>query len=102
MRRVLGRCQPKCHNYIAMPNTTTISWTRVDPQGRVVIPAELRRRLDLEPGSSVAFVLQDGLLSLMTVGPGIERAQRIVKKHTKGKSLVDELIAERRAEAARE
>jgi AbrB family looped-hinge helix DNA binding protein len=85
-----------------MPNTTTISWTRVDPQGRVVIPAELRRRLDLEPGSSVALVLQDGLLSLMTVGQGIERAQRIVRKHSNGKSLVDELIAERRAEAARE
>jgi AbrB family looped-hinge helix DNA binding protein len=99
MRRGLGRCRPKCHNYIAMPDTSTISWTRVDPQGRVVIPAELRRRLDLEPGSSVAFVLQDGLLSLMTVGQGIERAQRIVRKHTKGKSLVDELLAERRAEA---
>jgi AbrB family looped-hinge helix DNA binding protein len=85
-----------------MAGTTRISWTRVDPQGRVVIPADLRRELEIEPGSSVAFLLENGLLSLMTVQQGIERAQRIVRKHTKGKSLVDELIADRRAEAARE
>jgi hypothetical protein len=34
---------------------------------------------------------------------GIKRAQAIAARHIKkGKSLVDELIAERRAEAARE
>ena len=87
----------------AMAHDTKISWTRIDPQGRVVIPAEVRRRMGIEPGASIAFVEEDGQLGLMTVTQGIRRAQAIARRHIKpGKSLVDELIAERRAEAARE
>jgi AbrB family looped-hinge helix DNA binding protein len=102
MQACLGKSGRNAINGLTVTDTKRISWTRVDPQGRVVIPAELRRDLEIAPGSPVAFLLEDGLLKLMTVRQGIERAQRIVGKHTKGKSIVDELIADRRAEAARE
>lgn len=86
-----------------MVKNTKITWTRVDNQGRVVIPAEIRERAGIEPGASIAFVEEDGELGLMTVQDGIKRAQAIARRHVdKRKSLVDELIAERRAEATRE
>ena len=78
----------------------------MDRQGRVVIPAEIRNELGIEPGKSIAFVVEsDGTLRLMTVRQGIKRAQAIAARYIKkkpGQSLVDEFIADRRAEAARE
>ena len=86
-----------------MAHDTKITWTKVDSQGRVVIPAEVRQRMGIELSKPIAFVEEDGQLGLMTVTQGIRRAQAIARRHIKpGKSLVDELIAERRAEAARE
>lgn len=79
------------------------SATKVDRHGRVVIPAEYRRALGLEEGDMLVLRLDDGLLQLMTRAEAIRRAQELVAKHTSGgTSLVDELIAERRAEATRE
>ena len=77
--------------------------TRVDRHGRVVIPAEYRRALGLEDGDPVVLRLNDGLLQLMSRAEAIRRAQERVAGHAKGKrSLVEELLAERRAEAARD
>ena len=80
-------------------------WTQVDTQGRVVIPAEVRRLLSLEPGKQVAFVIDGSEVGLMTVDQGIRLSQALARKLIKrnsGQSIVDELIAERRAEATRE
>jgi len=49
--------------------------------------------------------VEDGKLGLMTVRQGIKRTQDLVAKHIKiepGRSIVDEFLAERRAEAERE
>ena len=79
------------------------SATKVDRHGRVVIPAEYRRALGLAEGDTLVLRLDDGLLQLMTRAEAIRRAQELVTKHTSGQqSLVDELIADRRADAARE
>ena len=79
------------------------SSTKVDRHGRVVIPAEYRRALGLREGDEVMLQLDDGSLRILTRSEAIRRAQELVTKRTKGKrSLVDELTAERRAEAARE
>ena len=76
---------------------------RVGPQGRVVIPARLREELHLGPGEVlVAHVDGDRLV--------LERRQAILDRLKDAFSaavprstrLADELIAERRAEAARE
>ena len=72
------------------------------PQGRVVIPSHLRKALDLKPGDRLV-VRQDGDSIVL------ERRENLVKRlqarfsHIPDDtSLVDELIAERHAEAARE
>ena len=77
--------------------------TKVDRHGRVVIPAEYRRALGLRAGDAVVVQLDDGALRILTRAQAIRRAQEIVAKYVSpDRSLVDELIAERRAEAARE
>lgn len=74
---------------------------RVNENGRVVIPASFRKRLGIRVGDEVVLRIEDDELRITTLKRNIERAQRLVRKHVKrGKSLVDELIAERR-EAAR-
>ena len=76
---------------------------KISDGGRVVIPAELRRALGLEVGDEVIIRAADGELRIMTRKEAVNRAQSIVdRKVNKGRSLVDELIKERRAEAANE
>ncbi len=75
---------------------------QIGAQGRLVIPAAVRKALRLRPGDRlVARVEEDRLI--------LERREAIVRRlkarfsHIPEEvSLADELIAERRAEAARE
>jgi bifunctional DNA-binding transcriptional regulator/antitoxin component of YhaV-PrlF toxin-antitoxin module len=71
--------------------------------GRVVVPVELRRQLGLAPGTPILFDVVDGSLRIRTLDEVIRAAQALVQNYVpQGRSLVYELIAERRAEAARE
>jgi len=77
--------------------------TRVDGQGRLLIPAALREKTGLQPHGHVAMFVDDDGLHGLTTHLTIERAQRgLAKDVPEGVSLADELIAGRRAEAARE
>jgi AbrB family looped-hinge helix DNA binding protein len=75
--------------------------SKVTEGGRVVIPAEIRRQLGLQPGAEVVLSIADGELRIRSVHQAIERARELVRRHVAdGTSLADELIAERH-EAAR-
>lgn len=77
--------------------------TKVTQGGRIVIPAEMRRRLGIEIGDDVSVAVDNGSLRIRTQKESIKRAQALVRKFVpEGVSLVDELIAERRREAADE
>jgi AbrB family looped-hinge helix DNA binding protein len=77
--------------------------TKIADGGRLVIPAEHRRALGLEIGDEVIVRVEDNELRILTRAEAIKRAQEKVRRHIKGgHSLVDELSAERRAEAKRE
>ena len=77
--------------------------TRVNENGRLVIPASFRKALEISPGDEVILRLEDDELRITTLKHRIARAQRNVRKYVKpGVSLVDELIAERRAAARKE
>ncbi len=76
---------------------------KVDRHGRVVIPAAFRRALGLHEGDEVTMQLEDGQVRILTRTEAIRRAQELVAARVAGqRSLVDELIEERRAEAAGE
>ena len=77
--------------------------TKIAEGGRLVIPAEHRRELGLEIGDEVIVRVEGGELRILSRGEAVKRAQDLVRHHVKGsRSLVDELSAERRAEAGRE
>jgi AbrB family looped-hinge helix DNA binding protein len=71
--------------------------------GRLVIPADLRKSLGVRAGDQVVVDLKDGELRVRSLDAVVERAQALVRRYVPGEvSLADELIADRRAEAARE
>lgn len=75
----------------------------VNHQGRVLIPAELRRSLGIGPGSALVAYVEDGRLVLEDRGRLLARIQDEVTSHVPaGTSLVDALLDERRREAIRE
>jgi bifunctional DNA-binding transcriptional regulator/antitoxin component of YhaV-PrlF toxin-antitoxin module len=72
-------------------------------QGRVVLPAELRRELGITPDVPMIAYIEDGRLVLETRMHALRRAQTYVTSRVPADvSLVDDLIAERRAAAAKE
>ena len=76
---------------------------KITPGGRLVIPARHRRALGLKTGDEVLLRVVDGELRILSQAEAVKRAQAMVKLHVKrGRSLVDELLKERRAEARRE
>jgi AbrB family looped-hinge helix DNA binding protein len=71
--------------------------------GRVVLPAEYRRALGLREGDEVILRLTDGEVRILSPRQAIQRAQELVDRYVpSGRSLADELIAERRQEARHE
>ena len=78
-------------------------WVQVGPDGRVAVPTAYRQALGIEPGGQVLMLLEDGEIRLVGRSAAIRRAQELVARYIpKGAKLVDELLAERRREAARE
>ncbi len=75
---------------------------RVNAQGRIVLPAEFRRALGILPGSEVVVSLEDDRLVIETPAGLLAAIQRAALAVRPSASWVDELIAERRAEARRE
>ena len=76
---------------------------RLGANGRISLPAAYRRQLGLKAGDELIVQLEDGAIRLTSPQLAIERARRIIDRYvTSDESLADALIADRRAEAARE
>lgn len=76
---------------------------RIDEAGRVVVPAPIRKALGIKGKQMLHISLDDGFIRLQTVEAGLERIWAIARSKGKSsKSVVDDFIAERRAEAAKE
>lgn len=75
---------------------------KVSAAGRVLIPARFRKALGLEEGDELLLHQEDDRLVLTSRTAALRRAQAMARKYRKAESEVDELLAERRAEAARE
>ncbi len=76
---------------------------KLNDEGRLVIPAACRKQAGLMPGQEVFLQVSDQGLLVYTQDLALKRLQDWVAVHVPpGVSLVDELIADRRAAAARE
>lgn len=72
-------------------------------RGRLVLPAPARRQLGLEKGSRLLVSVDEpGVLKLTSSGAAAKSCLGILRSKTGDRSLVDELIAERRKAAENE
>jgi AbrB family looped-hinge helix DNA binding protein len=80
----------------------TIS-VRIEKSGRVLIPAVIRRRLNLEEGNEVLLRIDDTGIQMGTRQQALDRIQKRLRQYIpEDRVLSEELIEERRAEADRE
>lgn len=76
---------------------------RMDKVGRLVMPSDLRKALNLDGEQELLVSLEDGCVRLRTIDEGLSRVREIAKRRRKKQgSMVDEFIAERRAESLRD
>lgn len=76
---------------------------KLGTNGRLVIPAPLRRALGVEAGDTLILESEGGALNVRSLDDTVRHAQSLVAKYLRaGESLADELIEDRRQEAARE
>lgn len=86
-----------------MYGTNLRTRVRADKQGRILVPKELRDAIQMDVNAYVTLLVEDGELRVITPARATQLIREIAAKYaTPGRSLVDELIAERRAEAERE
>lgn len=75
---------------------------KLEVNGRVLLPAEVRRQLGVTAGDTLLAESDENGLRIWTADIALRRAQSLVSELvSKDRSLVDELFAERRAEAKR-
>lgn len=74
--------------------------TKIGEGGRIVIPAEYRKALEMDVGDIVILLLEEGVIRILTPHEAIRRAQSAIRAYIpEGSRLSDELIADRRREA---
>lgn len=82
-----------------MKESSASTTVAVGPQGRLVIPSEIRRQLGIAPGDVLVAIVEDQRLLLEKRDAVLQRLRRRFAHIPAGVSLADEVIAERRAEA---
>jgi AbrB family looped-hinge helix DNA binding protein len=90
-----------CHTADEMSESRAIE-VIVGGQGRLVVPAALRRRLGIAAGDVLIARAEDDRLVLERRQAVLARLRKRFAVVPAGVSLVDELIEERRREAERE
>jgi AbrB family looped-hinge helix DNA binding protein len=92
-------CKRGILGLVAEDETTEVT---VGPQGRLVVPAALRRRLGIERGDVLVARVEGDRLVLESRDAILARLRSRFAAVPSEISLVDELLTERRAEARRE
>jgi len=78
-------------------------WLKTEADGRLQVPAELLHAAGLAGGEPVCVVASEKGIEILSQRTALSRAHDIARQFVPdGASLADELIAERRREAAME
>jgi AbrB family looped-hinge helix DNA binding protein len=77
--------------------------TYVDNNGRILIPAQIRKAFNIKAGDIFVMRIIDGEIRMISLDKAIADAQKLIRKHVpEGISLVDELFKERKEDLARQ
>ncbi|MXZ50089.1 MAG: AbrB/MazE/SpoVT family DNA-binding domain-containing protein [Rhodobacteraceae bacterium] len=84
--------------------STEVSLARIKigTNGRLIVPAKLRKEIGLSDGMTVVIETVEGELRVRKMKDVIRNAQERLKKYFGETSLSEELISERREEAKNE
>jgi bifunctional DNA-binding transcriptional regulator/antitoxin component of YhaV-PrlF toxin-antitoxin module len=77
----------------------SVAVATIGNKGRLVVPLDVRSRYGWDTGTSLLFVESETGVSLVSADDALARFRASIKGTS---SPVDELLAERRSEAARE
>ena len=109
VRNVLVRSQPKSEaardpcSAPDEPGNVGSQRIRILANGRIVIPAKMRSAMLIDGSGDLTARVVEGELRMLTPKAAVRKLQkRMREKVPEGVSVVDDLIAERRAEARRE
>jgi AbrB family looped-hinge helix DNA binding protein len=79
------------------------SSTKINENGRILIPSAIRDQMALKAGDSVVLTLENGVLRVESYLAVVRKIQEDFAPFRKpGVSVVDEFLAEKREEARRE
>lgn len=83
---------------------TTVSYNLLlEDKGRLTLPLEVQQELDVKPGDRLILCLaEDGNFQILSARKQVRKIRGFLKDIGPERSLVDELIQERREEGARE
>lgn len=72
--------------------------TSLDQHGRMLIPAQIRERFNIEPGDKVVLEMNDDALKILNVNHIVDEMHSIFTKNQNGKkgSTVEEFIEDKR------
>jgi AbrB family looped-hinge helix DNA binding protein len=71
--------------------------------GKLIVPAQMRRRLGIATGDSVLMGVADGELHIRPLSKALAEARALVREAVPAKVVLsDDLSTDRRAESARE
>ena len=74
--------------------------TQLDVHGRVLIPAIIRKKMNLKPGDTLTLRATEEEIKMVSMKSVIREAQELIKKYKKPEeSLVDSFIKMRRQES---
>ncbi len=72
----------------------------VASNGRMVLPASVRKAMGLHGDTKVILTVEDDQVRLSPIGHGVSRAQALYRAHAKQVRTTDDFLAERKVEAA--
>lgn len=99
--KLAGSVASKERVQITEYRTIDVQRGRLVSRGRLQLPAEMRNALSLGDGDTVLLEIVDGEIQVRPLRDAVSRLQARLREYVPtGVSLSDELIAERRAEAA--
>lgn len=76
---------------------------QLETEGRLTIPDSVRQRLGLEKGDRfILSIAEDNTIKLVSLRENVRKMRGMLKDKSPDRNLVDELIQERREEAASE
>jgi AbrB family looped-hinge helix DNA binding protein len=72
---------------------------KVASNGRMILPASIRKAMGLHGDAKVILTLEDDQVRLSPIGHGVSRAQALYREHAKQDRTVDDFLSDRKEEA---